>query len=82
MPWDEWAAGPWWVFAIVMPIVMLVVMLIGFTMCRHVFWARPGRRWSPRPDDEDPAFEILRRRFASGEIAEQEFEEKRHLLQR
>jgi uncharacterized membrane protein len=82
MPWDEWAAGPWWLFAIVMPIVMLLVMLIGFTMFRQVFSTRPGRQWSPRPDDEDAALEILRRRFASGELTEQEFEEKRHLLQR
>ena len=79
MPW--WETGPWWVFPIGMPIVMLLVMLVAFTMFREVLWG-PGRRWTRRPDDEDPALDILRRRFASGEINEKEFEEKRRLLQR
>ena len=79
MPW--WGTGPWWIFPILMPIVMLLVMLIALTMFREVFWG-PGRRWSRRPDDEDSALEILRRRFASGEINEKEFEEKRRTLQR
>lgn len=84
MPWhmDGWAAGPWWFFPFVMPIVMLVVMIIALIIFREVFWGGPGRRWSGRPDSEDPALEILRRRFASGEITEQEFQEKRRLLQR
>lgn len=88
MPWwwqaNGGAAGPWWIFPIVMPISMLIVMLIAFVMFRELFWGRPGR-WSRGSQDEpskDPALEVLRRRFASGEITEQEFEEKRKILQR
>lgn len=87
MPWwqtDGWAAGPWWVFPILMPIVMLVVLFIALTMFREIFWGRPPW-WGRRGLDEssqDSALEILRRRFASGEITEQEFEEKRKFLQR
>lgn len=84
MPWWNGWAGPWWVFPIVMPIVMLVVMLIAFTMFREIWWGRPGRRGRGRDDDApvDEALEILRRRFASGELTEQEFEHKRQLLRR
>lgn len=87
MPWwhaDGWGAGPWWVFPIVMPIVMLVVLFIALTMVRQMFWGCPpswGRR-GPDGSSTDPSLEILRRRFASGEITEQEFEEKRKFLER
>jgi hypothetical protein len=30
-------AGPWWVFPIVMPIGMLIVLFIAFLMFREIF---------------------------------------------
>ncbi len=86
MPWwgGGWGPGSWWIFPIVMPIVFVVVMLIMFAVFRGVFWGASGRRGSRRSYSDGPsadsALEILRRRFASGEITEQEYEQKRKLL--
>jgi uncharacterized membrane protein len=69
-----------------MPIVFIVVMLIMLTIVRQMFWGQSPSGWcgSSRPRDtessRDPSLEILRRRFAAGEITEQEYEEKRKLL--
>ena len=87
MPWwGGWGPGPWWIFPIVMPIVFVVVMLIMLMVFRGtgMCWGGPGWWGSRRPYHDgtsaDSALEILRRRFASGEITEQEYEQKRKLL--
>ncbi len=88
MPWwgSGWGPGPWWIFPIVMPIVFVVIMLIMLTIVRPMFWSQGHSGWcgSSRPRDtessRDPALETLRRRFAAGEITQQEYEEKRKLL--
>lgn len=85
MPWwgGGWGPGPWWIFPLVMPIVFVVVMLIMLTVFRE-FWGHAGWWGSRRPYNDgtsaDPALEISRRRFASGEITEHEYEQKRKLL--
>jgi putative membrane protein len=85
VPWwgGAWGPGPWWIFPIVMPIIFIVVMLVVLTIFRGMFWGSSAWCGSRRPDGDrtsDPALEILRRRFASGEITEQEYEQKRKLL--
>ncbi len=86
MPWwgSGWGSGPWWIFPVVMPIVFIVVMFIMLTIFRGKFWDHTGwcgsRRSHGNEPSIDPALEILRRRFASGEITEQEYEQKRKLL--
>lgn len=78
--WEQWGAGFWWVFVIV-----AVAMFIGcFFMMRGCScmtgWRPPqdgGRfRWSSR----DSAREILRKRFALGDIDEKTYEEMKKKL--
>ena len=78
--WNWGYGGPadWWIFPLVMPLVMIVGMLIMMSMFRGgFFWSGP--RHQHRGDD-DAALDILRRRLASGEISEDEYQAKRKLL--
>ncbi len=83
MPWYWWGqAGPWgwwWIFplAFLLCLVMMIVMMTTF--CRHMMGG--GHRLGCRQMD-DEALAILRRRFANGEISEEEFISKRDLLLR
>jgi uncharacterized membrane protein len=85
MPWHNgwWAFGPWWFFPFVMPAVMIIGIVVMLIIVRSLFWGG-GPWWLGRPSEpgEDQALAILRRRFASGEISEREYEAKRQLLQR
>jgi len=71
-PWMMWWGHGmgWWIF----PIVMIVVM---FVIC-FLFWGRRGGRSSwcgfgEQKDSETP-LEILKKRYAKGEISKEEFE--------
>jgi len=84
MPWYWWGqTGPWnwwWVFPVAFLLFMVIMTVVMMTFCRHMMMGgcrRPG--WQ-QMDDE--ALAILRRRFASGEISEEEFIAKRDLLTR
>lgn len=82
MPHEWWLGGPWWVFPIVMPVVMVVVLLIGLFVVREVFGVGP--RWLRRrgpAEEEDEALRILRRRYAAGEITEDEYLDRRAMLE-
>lgn len=71
-PWMMWWGHGmgWWMF----PVVMIVVMfVIGF-----LYWGRRGRRslwcgFGEQKDMETP-LEILKKRYAKGEISKEEFE--------
>lgn len=71
--------GGWWIFPIVMPVVMVIVMLIVLSF---VFgqggWRPPwwwdARRRPPHDSDAETAIEILKKRYARGEITKEEFE--------
>jgi putative membrane protein len=79
-----WWTGMW-LFPIVMPIVMLTVMLVAL----YLIFGRGGFRppWFDAARDErerrgsDTALEILKQRYAKGELTKEEFDQmKRDLL--
>jgi len=69
--WAVWNGGGFmWIIWIV--VIVVVVLLI-----------RGGSdRGKNSPPAADTALEILRKRFANGEISEQEFEQRREVLER
>jgi len=70
-----------WIFPLIMLVVMLVVVVFLLFGRRGVGppcspWHQPSRRGDP----QDPPVEILKRRYASGEISKEEFEQMRRDL--
>lgn len=77
---DHFYWGGWWVFPIIMPIIMLVVALsfLYFLFGRAGFrppWSGDSDRDAShgRGESESP-MEILKKRYAKGEITKDEFE--------
>lgn len=73
--------GGWWIFPMIMPIVMIVVFLIVL----YFIFGRGGSRppwWNRYPGAEsESSTEILKKRYAKGEITKEEFERiKKDLL--
>ncbi len=76
--------GPMWFFPMVMPIIMLVVLLF----CLYFIFGRGGFRPpghnTDRPyshaGEEESALEILKKRYAKGEITKEQYEEMRRIL--
>lgn len=71
--------GGWWIFPALMPIVMLIAL---FTVLYLVFgrggfrrsgWDTPDR-YAPGGRDAESALEILKKRYAKGELNREEFE--------
>ena len=59
---------------------MGAVMLLAWAgAVALIVWA--VRSFAQRPPSSDPALETLRRRFAAGEITQEEFEARRRALQ-
>ena len=78
MPVEHFCWGGWWLF----PVVMLVLMVAGMTLC----FGRGGSRppwWGMRggPPDAESAMDILRKRYAKGGINKDEFERMKKDLQ-
>ena len=69
---------PWpgmWIFPIIMFIMVLVVVLLVFGRggCRPPWWSHGKSYWEGR--DSETALEILKKRYAKGEITKEEFEQ-------
>jgi putative membrane protein len=73
-----WMWWPWsgmWIFPIVMCVIMLIFIFLFFGRwgCRPPWWG-PGGHYRESGDSET-ALEILKKRYAKGEINNKEFEQ-------
>jgi len=69
---------PWWMMGWFGPIIMVIFW--GAVIVALIFlirWLVTSPRTGPSPKPEDSALEILKRRYARGEIGKEEFEEKK-----
>lgn len=80
MPHEPYWWGPMWFFPMVMPVVMVVVLVLWL----HFVFSRGGPRppWEP-PADRGPesALDILKKRYAKGELTKEQFEQMKRDLQ-
>jgi putative membrane protein len=79
-----WGAG-WGIGMMLVPLFFGVLIIAGlgagvWWLARQGFAELPRRGGPGLPRPSDPAAEILRERFARGEIDREEFEERRRLL--
>src|SRR5262249_4522042 len=86
--WSWWDCMQWWSNAadgsffwpMFLPMMLWPVMVIGGIIALVVFLARAGRGDAPLRRERVTPFNILRERFARGEIDRREYEERKGLL--
>jgi len=73
-PWMWWPWGGIWIFPIVMFVIMLIFLFLfsGRWGYRPPWWG-PGGHHNASGDSET-ALEILKKRYAKGEITKEEFD--------
>lgn len=84
MRWDEMMSGPWfWGWGILWMLMITafwILVLLGLALLIRWLW-RAGAGIRPPEPAEESALEILKKRYARGEIGKEEFEvKKRDLL--
>lgn len=68
----------WWGTMWVIPMAMPVVMLLALILCLYLIFSRRGARPLEGPQSVrnlDTALDILKKRYARGEITKQEYED-------
>ncbi|UCG39565.1 MAG: SHOCT domain-containing protein [bacterium] len=68
-----WGFGYWWIF----PLVMMFFCFLFMRGCRRRWSWGTGSFWGPG----ESAMDILDKRFARGEIDQQEYEERKRTLE-
>ena len=70
--------GDWLIFPIIGLVFMALMLVVVLGVGRRGAAAEPPCRWGPSSHDRrDDALEILRRRFAAGELTAEEFDSMR-----
>ena len=72
-----WHGGGMWFFPMLMFIIMIIVFFVlagrGRGGCRLPWWGPEG--YYRKGEESDSALEILKKRYANGEITKEEFEQ-------
>jgi putative membrane protein len=73
-PW-MWHWGGMWIFPMIMLVVMIIFLFVFFGRggCRPPWWGLGGHH--REGGETDSALEILKKRYAKGEITKEEFEQ-------
>ncbi|MBN2429377.1 MAG: SHOCT domain-containing protein [Deltaproteobacteria bacterium] len=67
---DHYGWGGGWMFPMIMPIIMFIIALIVV----YLLLGRGGARSSGGNAEPESAMEILKKRYARGEITKEEFD--------
>ncbi len=84
---EHFGWGGWWIFPTMMPLLMIVVVvaMLYFLFGRGGGPTPPWWNDSDRPSghsrDSETAIEVLKKRYAKGEITREEFEQIKKDLQ-
>jgi putative membrane protein len=72
MPDHFWDSPLWW-----FPIFMSIFWVIVIALCLYFIFGRRRRPWGPGlgPEERQTALDILKKRYAKGEISKDEFEQ-------
>lgn len=83
MPMWPYGPGPWWGWGWMIGGWVMMLVFVGLIIAGIVVLVRALTHrsvFSPPALDKDSALEILRRRYAAGEINKEQFEEMRRTL--
>lgn len=74
--------GVWWLFPIIICIIMMFFLFMMFS--RRGFrppWMQGSDRHHPEGKDSESSLDILKKRYAKGEITKEEFEQMKKDLE-
>ena len=74
-PWHGWFMGPF-----MMIIFLVIVVVVVLLLMRWLGGPRPGQSGPDHPSSGRSPLDILKERFATGEIDTDEFEDRRRVL--